>query len=96
VFELDQNLYFFIIRCFWIRLEKYFQNQSYILKVKLNNNISINFVGLIKYSSIGKIIMDGLDWILSLMDEFDFLNEVVIVIILFHYVFIFYIIYLSF
>ena len=66
--------------------------------MKLNNNISINFVGLIEYSSIGKIIMDGLDWILSLMDEFDFLNEVVIVIviILFHYVFIFYIIYLSF
>ena len=64
--------------------------------MKLNNNISINFVGLIEYSSIGKIIMDGLDWILSLMDGFDFLNEVVIVIILFHYVFIFYIIYLSF
>jgi hypothetical protein len=49
--------------------------------VKLNNNISINFVGLIEYSSIGKIIMDRLDWILSLMDEFDFLNEVVIVIV---------------
>jgi hypothetical protein len=49
--------------------------------VKLNNNISINFVGLIEYSSIEKIIMDGLDWILSLMDGFDFLNEVVIVIV---------------
>jgi hypothetical protein len=39
--------------------------------VKLNNNISINFVGLIEYPSIRKMITDGLDWILSLMDELD-------------------------
>jgi hypothetical protein len=29
--------------------------------MKLNNNISINFVGWIGYPSIGKMIMDGLD-----------------------------------
>jgi hypothetical protein len=44
--------------------------------VKLNNNISINFAGWIGYSSIGKMIMDELDLILSLMDGLDFLNEV--------------------
>ena len=76
MFELDQNLYFFIIRCFWIRLEKYFQNQSYILKVKLNNNISINFVGWIEYTSIGKMIMDGFDFISNVWIELNFLNEV--------------------
>jgi hypothetical protein len=31
--------------------------------MKLNNNISINFVGWIGYPSIGKMIMDGLDFI---------------------------------
>jgi hypothetical protein len=41
----------------------------------LNNNISINFVGWIGYPSIGKMITDGLDGILSLMDGLDSLNE---------------------
>jgi hypothetical protein len=45
--------------------------------MKLNNNISINFFGWIGYPSIGKMIMDGLDWILFLMDGLDWilLNE---------------------
>jgi hypothetical protein len=42
--------------------------------MKLNNNISlINFVGWIGYPSIGKMIMDGLDCILSLMDGLDWI-----------------------
>jgi hypothetical protein len=41
--------------------------------MKLNNNISINFVGWIRYPSIGNMIMDGLDCILSLMDKLDWI-----------------------
>jgi hypothetical protein len=56
----DRLNYHFFYNFYYYTI-KDIHHQSYVLKVKLNNNISINFVGLIEYPSIRKMITDGLD-----------------------------------